>query len=226
MKTTFISRRQREPHQNEKKQKEPFFSKASQKQSAPFFKTSGSEGAPVQRVPLATPVEDEKLSTAEARVEKDKYIQEKPPPSQTPTTGALPEKEEKKPVQRALPEKKEEMKPMQRQPAGKKQDEKEKIQTKPNSHAATPAKSKGTGAVEKSLVFPGSTPARDALLAVGNAEAAARHGDCSLAQLVMKLSGNKLPPAGATITGEGCHFQILATNGHTATTIRIIGPKQ
>ena len=32
----------------------------------------------IQRVPLSTPMDDEKLSTAEQRMERDKYIQEKP----------------------------------------------------------------------------------------------------------------------------------------------------
>ena len=32
----------------------------------------------IQRVPLSTPMEDEKLSTADQRMEKDRYIQEKP----------------------------------------------------------------------------------------------------------------------------------------------------
>ncbi|MEL6591947.1 MAG: DUF4157 domain-containing protein [Bacteroidota bacterium] len=42
-------------------------------------RTSGSEATPdVQRITLATPQEDEKLGTAENRMEKDKLIQEKP----------------------------------------------------------------------------------------------------------------------------------------------------
>ena len=114
---------------------------------------------------------------------------------------------------------------MQRLPAANPKDEKEKIQTKADSHSSV-GKSKNASVAAKSLVFAGSTSARDALVAVGNAAAAGRYGNCSVSQLVLKLYGNKLPPAGATVSGEGCHFQILATNGHSITTIRVTGPQQ
>ena len=58
----------------------------------------------VQRETLATPVEDEKLATAEQRMEEDKRVQEKPEiqkmekPQEGDTMDA--EKEKEKPVQK------------------------------------------------------------------------------------------------------------------------------
>lgn len=120
MKTSLHSRRLRNIHQHEEKQKEPFFSRLSEHERRPFFnaRQAGSaqavqaklkigkpgdryeqeadrvasnvvarngvssevqrqEPGSVQRVTLMSPVEDEKLGTAEARMEKDKLIQEK-----------------------------------------------------------------------------------------------------------------------------------------------------
>ena len=120
MKTSILSRRLRNTHQHEEKQKEPFFSQSSERERRPFFNTRQSRsgqavqakltiGKPgdryeqeadraashvvarnsqssevqrqdpgsVQRATLMSPAEDEKLGTAEARMEKDKLIQEK-----------------------------------------------------------------------------------------------------------------------------------------------------
>jgi hypothetical protein len=72
-KSTAHSRRQRNAHtHDEQPDKTAFFSKASkehtqQKTKQPFFQTK-----------LATPVEDEKLGTNDARMAKDKEIQKKP----------------------------------------------------------------------------------------------------------------------------------------------------
>jgi len=89
-------KRHRNPNNSEKAEK-PFFS-AKNQQNPTFFQRKMKVGQPgdkfekeaddaaqsvvqqqpetVQRVTLATPAEDEKLGTAEARMEKDKYIQE------------------------------------------------------------------------------------------------------------------------------------------------------
>lgn len=98
----------------------------------------------IQRLDLATPVEDEKLSTAEARMEKDKRIQEKPEkeeekPVQMQAGSTMPpEKKEEKPVQMQTgstmaPEKKEE-KPVQMQTASANAtpDKEEKLQAMSN----------------------------------------------------------------------------------------------
>jgi hypothetical protein len=120
MKTSIRSRRLRNLHQHEEKQKEPFFSQSAERERRPFFNAQqgGSaqtvqaklqigkpgdryeqeadrvaskvaaksgpsheiqrqERGTVQRITLMTPAEDEKLGTAEARMEKDKLIQEK-----------------------------------------------------------------------------------------------------------------------------------------------------
>lgn len=120
MKTTTRSRRLRNAHLQEEKQKEPFFLRSPERESRPFFdaRQSGSgqtvqaklkvgqagdryeqeadraasdvvgakgrspelqrqEPDSVQRITLMSPVEDEELGTAEARMEKDKLIQEK-----------------------------------------------------------------------------------------------------------------------------------------------------
>lgn len=116
MKSVFTSRRNKNPHTNEGKERKetPFFAKESKK---PFFnvanrgavQTKLTVGQPddkyekeadhmadavvnnsskpeiqnkeissIQRESLATPQEDEKLGTAEQRVEEDKLVQEKP----------------------------------------------------------------------------------------------------------------------------------------------------
>lgn len=120
MKTSIRSRRLRNLHQHEEKQKEPFFSQSAERERRPFFnaRQGGSvqtvqaklqigkpgdryeqeadrvashvaarngrspevqrrEPGSIQRITLMSPAEDEKLGTAEARMEKDKLIQEK-----------------------------------------------------------------------------------------------------------------------------------------------------
>jgi hypothetical protein len=78
----------------------------------------------LQRSTLATPQEDEKLSTAESRMEKDKLIQEKPEvqlekkPEEEPIQKMTEPKEEEEPVQ-----KKEE--PKEEEPLQKKEEPKE-----------------------------------------------------------------------------------------------------
>jgi hypothetical protein len=118
MKTTY-SRRYRNAHLHEGKQKERFFSQTSEREQRPFFKAQQGSGQTVQakltigesgdryeqeadrvannvvakngqspglqrqgldsiqRISLMSPQEDEKLGTVEARMEKDKLIQEK-----------------------------------------------------------------------------------------------------------------------------------------------------
>ena len=122
MKTSIHSRRLRNAHQHDEKQKESFFSQSSERERRPFFNTRQAgnaqavqaklkigkpgdryeqeadrvasnvvarngqspevqrqepEPGSIQRITLMSPAEDEKLGTAEARMEKDKLIQEK-----------------------------------------------------------------------------------------------------------------------------------------------------
>lgn len=151
------SRRLRNPHVHEEKQKEPFFSHASQREQRPFFGNQQSKGQAVQtkltigkpgdryeqqadqvanqvvdnhsqvpglqqqelesiqRITLMTPAEDEKLGTAEARMEKDKLIQEKVQMrgEQEERKKEVQAKEEEEEVQAQQEEEEEELQPKQ-----------------------------------------------------------------------------------------------------------------
>ncbi len=244
MKHAFLSRRHRNPHQHDEQQKEqPFFSKANDTESEPFFSGAGHAepvqaklvmGQPgdkyekeadtvadhvvngqtqtavqpkgisaIQRLDLATPIEDEKLSTAEARMEKDKVIQEKadarvqpaaaetvPEKKEKPvqmapaSTGTAPEKKEK-PVQMApastgpTPEKKE--KPVQMAPAstGPMPEKKEKpVQMAPASTGPTPEKKEKIQAKANPLV-PGVQREPEAGVTTTSAQLSSRIQDSS-----------------------------------------------
>lgn len=92
----------------------------------------------IQRSDLATPVEDEKLSTAESRMEKDKLIQEKAAAQMPSGSADMMEDKKKKPVQMqsagipAMEDKKK--KPVQLQPVSsdKMEDKEKKLQAKAN----------------------------------------------------------------------------------------------
>ncbi|WP_353480364.1 DUF4157 domain-containing protein [Haliscomenobacter sp.] len=81
----------------------------------------------LQRTTLATPQEDEKLSTAESRMEKDKLIQEKPEvqlekkPEEEPIQKMTEPKEEEEPVQKKEEPKEEE--PLQKKEGPKEEEE-------------------------------------------------------------------------------------------------------
>ena len=81
MKNRFRSRRSRNPHQFEKPSKsEPFFDRKSlpgaQSRGGEAQSTLQAREIDTVRPALASPVEDEKLGTAEARMEKDQLVQE------------------------------------------------------------------------------------------------------------------------------------------------------
>ena len=86
----------------------------------------------IQRITLATPAEDEKLGTAEARMEKDKYIQEKP---QLQTMGE--EKEEASPEVQEMSDQEEETPEVQNQ-----QEEEESVNKMEEEEAAPKLQSK------------------------------------------------------------------------------------
>jgi hypothetical protein len=163
MKTTH-SRRLRNAHQHDEKQKEPFFSQTSKREQRPFFNAQQESGQTVQakltigksgdryeqeadrvasdvvakngqsprlqrqgldsirRMPLMIPQEDEKLGTAEARMEKDKLIQEK---IQRMSGQKEEEKVQAKDEEEEVQAKEEEEKEVQ-----SKEDEEEEVQTK------------------------------------------------------------------------------------------------
>lgn len=204
MRTSYRSRRHRNPQQHDESQREqPFFAKASQVERRPFFAApspaaavqaklaigqpgdkyereadavaarvvSGEAQKPVgrpgisavQRVSLATPQEDERLGTAEARMEKDKLVQEKPVQLQTGPTGtaeneeepvqmqaagkqAMPTNEEEEPVQmrassaEATAEKEEEPVQMKARSAEAVEEEREPVQMRSGPTGAVPDK--------------------------------------------------------------------------------------
>ena len=160
MKSMFTSRRNKDPHTNEgKERKEPsFFARESK---TPFFNvanqttvqtklTVGQPGdkyekeadhmadavvnnsskpaiqnkeiSSIQRESLATPQEDEKLGTAEQRVEEDKLVQEKPEIQKM-------EGEEEEPIQK--------MEAPEEEMVSKKEEEEEPVQTKNESGTQT-----------------------------------------------------------------------------------------
>jgi hypothetical protein len=271
----------------------------------------------IQRSDLATPVEDEKLSTAEARMEKDKLIQEKagateekkkkPVQMQTASGDAMEDKK-KKPVQMApapLPQVQRETegggttasaqlssriqdssgkgKPLPGKTRaemesaigtdfsgvnihtdGNAVEMNEKLGAQAFTHghdvyfnsgkyhpesaqgrrllahelthvvqqtgndrvsldrASTADKSVGVkNTLKSSFIFSGSTKFQDALITIGDLNAAVKHGDCSLSELVIILNHNKFPKTGEVIQGDRYNFQIVSADAKKLSISRI-----
>jgi len=66
--------------------------------------------------------------------------------------------------------------------------------------------------LKSSFTFSGSTKLRDALITMGDLNAAVKHGDCSLSELVIILNNNKFPQTGALIQGDRYNFQIASAD--------------
>jgi hypothetical protein len=122
-----------------------------QSSSTPAVQQKETKG--IQRTTLATPAEDEKLSTAEQRTEKDKLIQEKPEEEETvqkmDDEESVQKKEDEEPVQMKEEEEAVQAKPEEEE-VQKKGDEEEEIQAKGTGAPSTKTASSGLSQLIKS----------------------------------------------------------------------------